>query len=201
MTNCIAIATNGRRRTAPNGGTSLIPYAGSSMHDDAPFRDADEALRFAYYTIAKKGLGVKGTLGWVGVGGDFTPAEAMAQASMIISTMRDHLRDPFKAAIEGAFTIANDWPSRNEKAGHLKRLSPWINCPRRDYKMHCLGAWSGMHQINEDRWARRIGVTPRTLQRWRNGNDGVTVQADKYLTMALNVCDDVFVEAGLVARK
>jgi hypothetical protein len=165
---------------------------------DAPFASAEDALRHAYHIVAKReGLGVKNTLGWDG-GGEHSAAEHIAQAAMIINTMRDNVRDPFRAAICGAFQIAIDWQSRDEKYEQLEQLANWIESPNKAYKMHCLGVWSGLHQLNEDRWAERLGRTPRTLQRWRNGKDGVTERADQYLKVGLNITQDVFKECGLI---
>jgi len=165
---------------------------------EPPFASAEDALRHAYHTIAKKEIGLRGTLG-VGGGGDLSPAEQMAQAAMIINTVRDNIRNPFGCAIQGAMRIAVDIPSRNIKFAHLEALGIWVNCPNNSYKLHALGMWSGLHQPNDKRWAERIGVSTRTLYRWREGKpNGVTRQADQFLKVALNIATDIFKEVGIM---
>jgi len=165
---------------------------------EPPFPSAEEALRCAYSTIAKKELGLRGTLADPG-GGELSPAEQMAQAAMIINTVRDRIGDPFRCAIGGAMMVWVDWPSRNEKYAHLKALANWVTCPNNSYKMHCLAMWSGLHQPDDKRWSERIGVTTRTLYRWREGKEsGVTRQADHFLKVGLNVATDVFIEVGIM---
>jgi len=74
-----------------------------------------------------------------------------------------------------------------------------VSCPNNQYKMHCLGMWSGLHQPNDKRWADRIGVTTRTLYRWREGKPkGVTRQADKFLEVGLSLATTVFQDNGIV---
>jgi len=164
---------------------------------EPPFASAEDALRHAYHTIAKKEIGLRGTLG-IGGGGELSPAEQMAQAAMIINVVRDRVGYPFTHAIQGAMRIAVDSPSRDEKYGHLKILARLIDCPNRKYKMQCLGAWSGVHKPDDRRWAKRIGVTTRTLYRWRDGENGVTRQADHFLNVGLNIATDLFQENGIL---
>ena len=140
---------------------------------------------------------MRGTLG-IGGGGELSPAEQMAQAAMIINVVRDRVGYPFTHAIQGAMRIAVDSPSRDEKYGHLKILARLIDCPNRKYKMQCLGAWSGVHKPDDRRWAKRIGVTTRTLYRWRDGENGVTRQADHFLNVGLNIATDLFQENGIL---
>ena len=166
---------------------------------EPPFASADDALRHAYNTIAKSCIGLRGTLA-VGGGGELSPAEQMAQAAMIINVIRDGIRDPYRCAISGAMLRAVDWPARIDKVTQLKILSTWVTCPNRRYKMHCLGTWSGMHHASDNRWAKEIGVTTRTLYRWREGKpDGVTRQADRFLEIGLSLATDLFRESGIIS--
>lgn len=186
----------GRKSTATSTSTSPGPWQ-CSFVAEPPFRSAEDALRHAYHTIAKKEIGLRGTLG-VGGGGELSPAEQMAQAAMIINVVRDKVGYPFDHAIQGAMRIAVDATSRDDKYYHLRELARLINCPNPRYKMHCLGAWSGAHRPDDRRWARRIGVTTRTLFRWRDGADGVTRQADHFLHVGLNIAKDLFEENGIL---
>ena len=164
---------------------------------ETPFASAEDALRHAYHTIAKKEIGLRGTLG-VGGGGELSPAEQMAQAAMIVNTVRDELFEPFSSAIQGAMRIAVDPVSRAEKYEYLVELSPRIICPNDRYKMHCLGVWAGMHKCDDKRWSQKTGVTSRTLYRWRDGDKGVTRQADHFLHVGLNIATDIFRIYGII---
>lgn len=170
-----------------------------------PHLTAEDALRDAYFTVAKAdiiGLNGAGTEFTTG-GKSITAHEHLANAVMIINVAKDTLRDPYRAAVHGSMMIVNwnapsAWHQRREKYDQMLRLATWVDCPNSRYKLHALCAWAGLHPLDDERWARDLGRTERTLRRWRNGKNGVTVMADLFLRMGLSMLDDQFETMDIV---
>lgn len=168
-----------------------------------PFPSGEIALRHAFNMLANSDLGLRGTLAGAVGGGGGPMAEQFATAGMIVREMQERIYDPYRAAIVGAMVVVGwhdqwAWRRRSEKYAALLRLGTAIECPNSAYKAHALAAWSGLHGLDDERWAARIGVVTRTLRRWRLGERGIWTTADAYLRIGLGMADAELREAGIV---
>ena len=168
-----------------------------------PYPSANAALKNAYYLLANPDLGLRGALVESHGSGGGSPQEQIASAAMTVQLVKETITDPYLAAIEGGMIVVNwnaqiAWSQKNLKFTALLRLGTRIECPSSGYKAHALAAWSGLYPINDDRWAKKLGRTTRTLRRWRHCDRGIWTTADQYLRIALGMAEDEMKAVGLV---
>lgn len=168
-----------------------------------PYPSAEAALRNAYYLLANPELGLRGCMVESTGGGGGTPQEQIASAAMTVQLVKETITDPYLAAIEGGLVVVNwscqdAWSQRKIKFNALLRLGTRIDCPNSQYKQKALAAWSGLHPVDDERWASKLGLTTRTLRRWRHGDRGICTTADQLLRIALGMAETEMRNVGLV---
>ena len=181
----------------------------------APYRSADQALRFAYDREARDVCKVSSYLadlrgGSVRARLHFTPFELLAEAAMIIAAMRSTLPQSLRDVIELYYTVPSDvvLANRQERLARLisYALSLRFKNVDRWYLCDVVREWAGgkvARKMTDRQWALKLGVTPPTLTHWKIGrsgrkNSGVMKELDRMLNEGRGRMEAVYIEKGVV---
>lgn len=182
----------------------------------APYRSADQALRFAYDREARDIVKVSGFLadlrgGSVQAKSHLTPFDLLAESAMIISVMKKSLPQSARDIIEIYYTIPADYILETRKE-HLARLislglSYEFGNVDRWYLCDIVREWAGgksARVMSDKQWADKLGVSRTTLQHWRLGRNsrkmskGIMRELDRLLNESRGRMESAFIESGIV---
>lgn len=175
----------------------------------APYSCADHALRAAYRDEAMQICKVSDALS--GKGAELTPWERLTESSMIIAAMREALPERLRDVIDVYYTVPEGMTLANRKERLARlisyRLTMVMPSVDRWYLCDVVREWADNKRARvatDQQWAKRLGVSLRTLHRWRCGRKqrdaaGIMAELDRLLYVGWETVDLAFVERGIVA--
>lgn len=173
----------------------------------APYLSTHGALRAAYQCEAKDVCSVSSFLAGTGSFSGSTPFDRLAEAAMIIATMRNGLSETLRDVIELYYTVDNDPVLFNHRKERLARLVSYRLSLRmvdadRWYLCDLVREWSGLaRQMTDHQWSLKHGYSLRLLHRWRLGRrktGGVLNEMDRMLAEGRGRIEPKFVARGIV---
>lgn len=175
-----------------------------------PYRSVDHALRSAYLqderpiiktpSCFKIGGGGAVSEFWVGLG----PWHRVAQSGMTHAVARDYLSGTLLAVME-MYYLSPSISAKDTWCGVVAEAL-WVEMaeyPDHDYLVDVCREWSGLRREKTERqWEADIGVSAKTLQRWRLGRDryssGASQILDGWLGRVRAELAPVFRDNGLI---